>query len=188
MEEYQLNHNMEFGCFVARSTSRIIDGTAIEGFSAATIRRGMTPTSRVLSCSVVPASNEVASRLRIEKRGKTVRIRRLRLSNGTPVALDTAYLPYPLCERLLDIDLERQSLYRALETQLHIQLAYANQTIQAALGKDHDLPLLGLRAPAAVLQLQRETYDSRGQVIEFLDAVYRGDKGDLRLFPHRIGV
>ena len=176
------------GCFVARSTSRIIDGAAIEGFSAVTIRNGMTPTSRVLSCSVVPANNEVASRLRIEKRGKTVRIRRLRLSNDVPIAVDTAYLPYPLCEGLLDIDLEKQSLYGALETQLRIQLAYANQTIRATLGKDNDLPLLGLRPPAAVLQLQRETYDNRGQVIEFLDAICRGDKYDLHLFPSRIGV
>lgn len=162
------------------------DGVALEGFSAATIRRGMTPTSRVLSCSIVSANSEVASQLHIERYKKTVRIRRLRLSNDTPVALDTAYLPYPLCEPLLDIDLEKQSLYHLLEMQLHIQLAHANQTIRATLGKDNDLPLLGLRAPAAVLQLQRETYDSQGQVIEFVDAIYHGDKYDLRLFPYRV--
>jgi GntR family transcriptional regulator len=173
------------GCFVAHSASRTYDGTAVEGFNAATIRRGMTPTSRVLSCSVVPANGEVASHLHIEKSEKTVRIRRLRLSNDIPVALDTAYLPYPLCEPLLGIDLEKQSLYRSLEMKLHIRLAYANQTIRPTLGKDNDLSLLGLRAPAVVLQLQRETYSSQGQVIEFVDAVYRRDEYDLYLFPHR---
>jgi len=169
------------GCYVAHSTSHIYDGAAVEGFNAATIRRGMTPTSRVLSCSVVPANSEVAGHMHIERHKTTVRIRRLRLCNDIPVALDTAYLPYPLCEPLLDIDLEKQSLYRSLEMQLHIRLAYAKQTIRFTLGKDTDLSLLGLRAPAAVLQLQRETYDSQGQVIEFLDAVYRRDKYDLHL-------
>jgi len=173
------------GCFVAHSAPHIYDGAALEGFSAATLRLGMTPTSRVLSCSVVPANSEVAGHMRIEKCQKTVRIRRLRLSNDKPVALDTVYLPYPLCEPLLDIDLEKESLYRFLEMQLHIQLAYTNQTIQAILGKDVDLPLLELRAPAAVLQLQRETYDSQGQVIEFASAIYRGDKYNLRRFPYR---
>ena len=173
------------GCFVAHSASRIYDGTPVEGFNAATIRRGMTPTSRVLSCSVVPANGEVASHLHIEKSEKTVRIRRLRLSNDIPVALDTAYLPYPLCEPLLDIDLEKQSLYSSLEMQLHIRLAYANQTIRATLAKDNDLPLLGLTAPAPVLQLHRETYDSQGQVIEYLDAVYRNDQYDLHQVPYR---
>ncbi|MCJ7552072.1 MAG: UTRA domain-containing protein, partial [Anaerolineae bacterium] len=101
------------------------------------------------------------------------------------VALDTAYLPYPLCEPLLDIDLEKQSLYRALEMQLHIRQVYAKQTIRPTLGKENDLSLLGLRAPAAVLQLQRQTYDSQGRVIEFLDTVYRRDKYYLHLLPNR---
>lgn len=127
----------------------------------------------------------MVSHLHIEKCEKTVRIRRLRLCNDIPVALDTAYPPYPLCEPLLDIDLEKQSLYRSLEMQLHIRPAYAKQTIRATLGKDNDLSLLGLRAPAAVLRLQRQTYDSQGQVIEFLDAVYRRDMHDLHLFPYR---
>ena len=66
----------------------------------------------------MPANSEVASHLRIEKCEETVRIRRLRLSSDTPAALDTAYLPCPLCEPLLDIDLERQSLYPSLKMQL----------------------------------------------------------------------
>lgn len=173
------------GCFVAHSASRIHDGAAFEGFNAAAIRCGMTPTSRVLSCSVVPAGSEVAGHLHIEKREMIVRIRRLRLCNDVPVALDTAYLPYPLCEPLLDIDLEKQSLYRALEMQLHIRPVYAKQTIRPTLGRENDLSLLGLRAPAAVLQLQRQTYDIQGQVIEFLDAVYRRDKHHLHLLPNR---
>jgi len=173
------------GCFVAHSASHIYDGAAIEGFNTATIRRGMTPTSRVLSCGIVPANSEVAGRLHIRKCEKTVRIRRLRLCNDIPIALDTAYLPYPLCEPLLEINLETQSLYRSLEMKLHIRLAYAKQTIRTTLGKDNDLSLLGLRAPAVVLQLQRETYSSQGQVIEFVDAVYRRDQYDLYLFPHR---
>ena len=176
------------GCFVAHSASHIYDGPAVEGFNAATIRRGMTPTSRILSCSVVPANSEVASHLQIEKCEKTVRIRRLRLCNDIPAALDTAYLPYPMCKSLLDIDLEKQSLYRSLEMQLHIRLAHAKQTIRPTLGKDNDLALLGLRAPATVLQLHRETYDSQGQVIEFVDAVYRNDQYDLHQVPYRTEV
>lgn len=173
------------GCYVAHSASHIYDGAAVEGFNAATIRRGMMPTSRVLSCSVAPANSEVAGHLHIEHREKTVRIRRLRLCNDIPVAVDTAYLRYPLCAALLEIDLEKQSLYRSLEMQLKIRLAYAKQTFREILGKDNDLSLLGLRAPAAVLQLQRETYDSHGQVVEFVDAVYRRDKYNPHLFAHR---
>jgi GntR family transcriptional regulator, N-acetylglucosamine utilization regulator len=173
------------GCFVAHCGPKSYDVVPLEGFTAATIRRGMTPTSRLLSRGVVPASSDIADHLRIGEKDKTVRIRRLRLSNNRPIALDTAYLPYPLCEYLLDIDLERQSLYRTLETQLHIRLAYANQTVQTTLGRDNDLSLLGLRAPAAVFQLQRETYDSQGQVIEFVDAVYRGDTNATKFHPYR---
>lgn len=180
------------GCFVAHSASqtlgRIYDGSTLEEFTAGTIQHGITSTRRILSRSIVQASHNVADHLHIPPQTKTVRIRRLRLSNDVPIALDTAYLPYPLCQPLMDIDLEKQSLYRSLEMDLHIQLAYANQTIRATLGKDGDLPLLGLKAPAAVLQLERETYDNHGQVIEFLDAVYRGDRYDLHRPPYRAEI
>lgn len=163
------------GCYIANAHTESRNGIPLQGLSELMLERGMMPTSQLLSRGVVPATSTVAQHLGIPTYEKAIRIRRLRFANEVPMAIHTAYLPYPLCSPLLDIDLEKHSLYRVLEEITGVRLAYADQTLQPILGCDNDLPLLGMKPPAAVLQLERDTYDAEGQPIEYLSAIYRDE-------------
>lgn len=171
------------GCYIARARQHTHNGIPLQGLSELMLERGMAPTSQLLSRSVMSAGSEIAQRLGLQTSEKIIRIRRLRIANDLPVAIHTAYLPYALCSPLLEIDLEKHSLYRALEEISGIRLARANQTLQTVLGSDADLPLLGIRPPAAVLQLERDTYDIHDRPVEYLNALYRGDANHLDLDP-----
>ncbi len=169
------------GCFIAEAERRAANDKRLPGLSELMLEQGVNPTSRVLSRRIVRADSEVAQHLDIETHRKVIQVRRLRLANDLPIAIHTAYLPLPLCSSLLDANLEKNSLYRALEEIPDVHLAYASQTIQSILGCDSDLPLLGMRPPAAVLQLQRNTYDTHDRSVEYLHAIYRDG-------PYRIGL
>ncbi len=169
------------GSFVAHSASRVCDHTTLRGFTEVMLRQGMTPSSKLMSSGVVPVSSEVARHLEVSEYDKVIRVRRLRLANDLPMALHTAYLRYPLCEPILEADLEKRSLYRVLQEDLGIRLAFANQTVQRVLGKTRELSVLNLKGPAAVMQLKRKTYDATGQVIEYLEAIHRTDGKDIQL-------
>lgn len=171
------------GSFVAHSPHTALEPVPAQGFREATRRQGLTARSRVLSQSVVRVSGDVARYLQIRDLQPAIKLRRLRLVDDTPIALDTAYLSYPLCAPLLQVDLERCSLYRSLEEEVKITLAYAYQTLRRTLGQSNDLRLLGLKPPATLVQLRRQTYDGNGQVVEYVEVLYLPDEAGLCLLP-----
>lgn len=164
------------GSYVAHGTSHTYDHLPLQGFAELMLRQGMTPSSKVISCEVVPVSGEVARLLQIAEYEKVIKIRRLRLANNIPVALHTAYLRHPLCDPILSVDLEKRSLYRSLEEHLGIKLAHVSESMRDILGQSKDLRYLRLTPPAAVTQVMRRTYDTEGRVIEYLEAIYRADQ------------
>jgi GntR family transcriptional regulator len=173
------------GSFVARSRPEEYRQPKLLGFTEKMLRQGLKPTSRLVNLGLVPASGFIARRLEIQDHDKVIKIKRLRLANDIPIALDTAYLPYPLCKGVLHVDLERTSLYRALEEVVNLRLAYADQTVQAVLGHKDELELLDLQPPAAVLRLRRQTFDAQDRIVEYLEGIYHGDRYDLKLFAQR---
>src|SRR5215510_5622334 len=54
---------------------------------------GFRPTSKVLTHDVIEAEADVAEKLRIEKGGPVVRLKRLRIADGKPMGIQTAYIP-----------------------------------------------------------------------------------------------
>jgi GntR family transcriptional regulator len=167
------------GSFIARSKPQLYRRTRLLGFSERLLQQGMTPASRLVKLDIIPAAGEIAERLELRDHAEVIKVQRLRFANDIPVALHTAYLPYPLCRAILGVDLERASLYRALEEVANLRLSHADQTVQAVLGDSGELALLDLEPPAALIRLTRLTYDEQGRAVEYLEGVYHGDRYDL---------
>lgn len=169
------------GSFVAKSRPDEVQAPRLKGFTEVMREQGKVPTSRILEFGVVTAKAEVAAKLRQEPGDKVIIIRRLRLGDGQPIAVDTSYLPYVPCVGILSIDLGDHSLYKILEEGLNIHLHHARQTLEAVLGSKETLRLLDLDVPAAVMHMERQTFDDRGRVIVYTHIVYRGDRYNLDL-------
>ena len=162
--------------------TRTAERMTFQGFSAAMLDHGLVPSSKLISRGIVSATGAIAHYLGIGENERVIRIRRLRLANDTPMALHTSYLLYPLCCSILEIDLEKQSLYRILQESLSIRLAHVDREARAISGSDQDLAFLDLRPPALLMQVMRRTFDEDGRVVEYLQAVQREDAAVLA--PH----
>jgi GntR family transcriptional regulator len=149
---------------------------ALTGFSQEVLARGGTPSSRVLEAQVIPATPEVAAALRIRPDAEVIMLSRLRLFDGAPLAIETAYLPFVLFPNLLRHDFAVESLYDVLENKYTLTLTRADQSIEAALAGVRELELLELTPPAAVLKMQRLTLTSDGVPVEYVLSAYRGDR------------
>jgi GntR family transcriptional regulator len=165
------------GSFVAAGAPQATTPDVLQGFAEAMLERGMVPRSRILSQGIVPVTDAVARRLGCERNDRVIRIRRLRLADNTPIALHTSYLRYPLCRPILEIDLEKFSLYRVLQENLNIRLARTDRRARSIMGSTRDLALLDLSPPATLMQVFRQTYDDHGYVVEYLEAIQREDAG-----------
>ncbi|MBI5714725.1 MAG: GntR family transcriptional regulator [Chloroflexi bacterium] len=142
--------------------------------------RGNKPTSRVLKAKVIPSPSDVAIALRLTPNAEVIQLSRLRVADGKPLALETAYLPFALFPNLLNHNFANESLYAVLENEYKVVLTQAEQTIEAALAEPDEIKLLKLDPPAAVLRIQRLTLTSDGIPVEYVLSAYRGDRYKFR--------
>ena len=168
------------GIYVAAQKQDAEAGPLV-GFTEDMARRGMTASSKMLAAEIVGASTLLAQALSVPVCAPLVYLRRLRLADGEPMALQTGYLPHPLCPGLLEHDLEHHSLFSVLRNVYGLHLASSTTAIEAAPTDKEQAALLGLPFPSALLITEQITYLDTGQPIEFVRTAYRGDRYRLRL-------
>src|SRR5712692_9461218 len=71
-------------------------------FTEETVARGATPTSRTLRLRLEPATPGLLARLDLQPHEGVVLLERLRLVNGSPLALQRAYLPRHIVPDMLE--------------------------------------------------------------------------------------
>src|SRR6185503_15142116 len=97
------------GTFVQRPP--LVEGPRkLTSFTEEMRRQGIQSTSEVLEQGVVGASSDVASVLGIHEDEPVFRLRRLRLADGDPMGVQTAYLPMRLVPGIDAFGFTRASL------------------------------------------------------------------------------
>jgi GntR family transcriptional regulator len=150
--------------------------STLTGFTEDMQRRGQRPSSRVLKAVSLAASKEIASALQLEPKTRVLNLVRLRLAEGIPLAIESAFLPERLCPDLLSHDFASESLYDVLRNQYGWKLVRAKQTVEARLAVGEEITLLRLQPPAPILALERITFVSENLPIEYVRSQYRGDR------------
>lgn len=139
--------------------------------------RGWALTTRLVSLEQVPALPKIASALEIPRGAPCHKLCRVRQVDGEPISVQTPHLPVALCPDLESNDLT-QSLYRLLETRYGLRLWTGREILRARCALPHEEELLGLESCTAVMAMERVTYAASGQAVEYLEAVWRGDRYD----------
>lgn len=150
---------------------------SLTSFTEEMQRLGMKASSRVIKAEVQPASEALARRFGIAQGTEMVIVKRVRLANNVPLALETTHLIHSICPGILDVcDLSHDSLYDVLRKHFNVVLVRADQSFEARLAHEDEADLLGIEATDPVLNIERTTYDSLNRVTEFVHSVYRGDQ------------
>lgn len=163
------------GTFVGRPKIR----QKLRGLSSFTedmLSRGLRPGARVLSVEVIPAPYRVRHAMGLEESAHVVRLERLRLADGEPMALEVTHLPYPRFGEMVTKDLENVSLYGLLEDRFGISFGTALQSIEPALADAALARILWVREGSLLLLLERTTFSQQGEPIEFVSSHYRADR------------
>jgi GntR family transcriptional regulator len=146
------------------------------GFSEDMVARGQRPGARVLRFAAAAPSLAVAHALRLSAGEGILVLKRLRLANGRPMALETVFLPEQRFPDLLGESLENRSLYELLRVKFGTQASRALQQWQAVACPAEDAKLLEIRRESPVLQIQRTTFDAVERPFEYLESFFRGDR------------
>jgi GntR family transcriptional regulator len=147
-------------------------------------QRGWSMVTRVLSLEKMDAAVHVAKELEVALGTSVYELCRLRIVDDSPLSVQTAYLPETLCPRLEENDLSG-SLYRLLEGRYDLRLWTGHETLRARCATTHEARLLQIRKGAPVMYAERTTYASTGEAVEYLEAVWRGDRYDFKVTLQR---
>ena len=162
------------GTFVARTRINQ-ELTKITSFTEDMLQRGLKSSSKVISVDAILPPPEVMSSLILDKNEEVIKIRRLRLANREPMAIQTSYLPRKFCSGIQEQDLT-QSLTVTLKDKYNLHLVKATQSLYPSLANDYESEMLGVRKGAPVLIAERTSYLPSNRAAEFLKSVYRGDR------------
>jgi GntR family transcriptional regulator len=162
------------GTFVARAPAHRQAGTVLS-FSDEMRRRGREPRSRLLDRTTREPTTAERRDLQLGARERVVVVRRVRLADDEPVALEAAVLPNAVAEAVLAADLERDSLHATL-----LRLGRVPTSGRASLGAETASPeearLLAVRLGAALLVERRLILDAEGRPLERTESRYVAER------------
>ncbi|HWM33397.1 MAG TPA: GntR family transcriptional regulator [Pseudolysinimonas sp.] len=154
---------------------------SVSGFTSELGARGLRVRSRVLDLRRTRPPGPVAAELGVDARGETaVMLRRTRLLDGVPAALETVWMPAVLCAPLLEVDMTDRSLYATLRDVLGIHPAHATERLTATVLDDFEAGELGQRRGDPALLVERTTRDTAGRQFETVKSVLRADRFSFR--------
>lgn len=148
---------------------------SLTSFTEDMLRRGMIPGSQLLVAEETPAGRRASQMLNIRETDPVVRLERLRLAGGDPMALEIVHLPAALVPGLLQSNLTG-SVYRLLAESYGINLARASQSLEAVAARAYEEKILGVKEGTPLLMMERVAYDELGRTVEYTKSLYRGDR------------
>jgi GntR family transcriptional regulator len=141
--------------------------------------RGLTPSSKVIAAKIVEGEQEIAARLGLAAASRLVKIERVRHTAEEPFALETCYLPADDFSGLVDAPLGRSSLFSVLEHDYGVQIAYADEEVDATVAEGRVAQLLNLRPGAPLLRIRQAIYSTTTKPVIYVIGFYRSERHSL---------
>jgi GntR family transcriptional regulator len=136
----------------------------------------MRPSSEVVSFECQSAGAKLGQRLQISPVDEVWVITRLRLADDETLAIEWLHAPRRFLPDLKREDLAQQSFYELLNERQGIVIARGTQTIEPTVTSHEEADLLGVPVHSPAFLFERTTEGQRGEVVEFVRSVYRGDR------------
>jgi GntR family transcriptional regulator len=172
--EQRIYRHQGKGTFVARQKiDQVLELTSHTDYVRA---RGMEPTSRLIGVVRTPAQADVAAMLALAEGDEILQIERVRLADEEPLAVEMVCLDARRFDGIAAVLGESQSLYELLRARYGVELAWAEETIEAVAAPEREAGLLGIASGAPVLLLCRQSFDPIGRPVELVRSVYRADR------------
>ncbi|GGD61606.1 GntR family transcriptional regulator [Paenibacillus nasutitermitis] len=148
----------------------------LTGFAEEMAIKGLVPSAKVIEVmEVVPTALVREKLLNGQKNGKVLYIKRLRLANDEPIAIERSYWPADIGRLFGNLDLSTIAFYAVLE-QNGVRLRYADENISARSADKGDAAILEVDEKSALMRMERVTYSIQGLPLEYTMTDYRSDR------------
>ena len=165
------------GTFVAARTAR--SRLHLASFNTDMRRLGLVPSTVVLTVARGVPPQATVDALGLRPGEEAVRVRRLRLADGSPMSVDDAWYSAALAPGLDACPLTG-SIYELLRERFGVPIDRAEQTVAATEADPEHAALLGLTPGRPVLFFDRVAF-SGDRPVEHCCSRYRGDRYEIAM-------
>ena len=138
--------------------------------------RGLSAVSKILSFGVINTEHEIAARLSLPATSRLIKLERLRSAADEPFALETCYLSADEFAGLTEAPVERGSLFSVLEHDYGLDIAHADEEIDATSADPHTARLLCVPNGLPLLRIRQVIYSAKGKATIYVLGLYRSDR------------
>lgn len=172
--EARLIRRQGSGTFVA--APKVTQRLTATSFSADMRARGLTPGGHTLFARHSPAGVMLSSLLEIPQHASVLHVRRLRLADDVPMAVEDLHVPSDVAPGLSGADLEGASFYDLLADRWQTPIASGTQTVEPCLISAEEASVLEVEAGTPAFLFERTSRVADGRVAEYVRSIYRGDR------------
>jgi GntR family transcriptional regulator len=141
--------------------------------------RGLTPQSKVVLNKIIEDEHEVAARLGLPMTSRLVKIERMRHAADEPFALETCYLPANEFSGVVEAPLGRTSLFAILEHDYNVEIAYADEEVDATIAEGRVAQLLGVPKGDPLLRIRQVIFSSKSKPVIYVIGFYKSERHSL---------
>ena len=147
-----------------------------QGFSSNMLSLGIHPSSQVLFCGECTANEIVRRHLDLEPNEPVFCLKRIRLANEEPIAIERVWISLKKYPLLLQYDFSQLSLYDVLKRDYGVEVAYSKQRINAVTIEGEDARMLFDQKKGVALRIRNVDYGSAIKPIAASDSYYHGGR------------
>ncbi|GKX28720.1 phosphonate metabolism transcriptional regulator PhnF [Vallitalea longa] len=156
----------------------------VKSFTDTLRERGFIPKTEIIEFSTVYNLKEISRMMGVPAETKFYKIKRLRLGNDLPMALETVYIQKDKC---LDLDKHdiSNSLYEILEKYYGYKIENISCDIDACIANNIMMKIFNMKKARALLKISGISYTQDGKKVFYEESYYRPDLYKYRVDIHR---
>ena len=104
------------------------------------------------------------------------KIVRLRVVDGVPLMMESAFIPAERVEGLENADLESRSLFAVLEEEYQMIPSWGEEKVSITYATADEAELMGVKEGSPLFWIVSKTYDQTGELMEYCRTVARPDR------------
>jgi len=173
-QKHLLSREQGRGTFVTAPSPGV--ALSLSSFNEAMRGQGRVPSTQVLGMDIIPADVLLTRRLDLGLGTPVLRIERLRLADGAPVAHEIRWMAESLCPGLTQEDLAVNSIHELLIHKYHVPLTRMAHTITLGSDTGPSAELLQVDSSHPLFAVERLTYTTGNRPAVLYHALFRSDQ------------
>lgn len=149
----------------------------LKGFTEVMSEKGLSVKNKILNFEIKTQHKNIREKLNIANEDELIfEIKRLRIIEGDPFALETVYIPQKMCSDLNEKLVEENSLYTLFKEKYNYKTKRAVQTIEPIILNKLEAQNLNQQINSLALKFDRVVYTQDNEVLEYTISIFTSDK------------